>query len=107
MVKQYPASPQLYIQFTLFKKNFNTGTYCVAKTLTVKLTELELVPFKTIIDNEFNFPEYTLNGAIPSNENDANYFDYVLDVQDPGASVNRRVFRLGLQVIQQCVLRVC
>ena len=80
VIKQYPASPQLYVQFTLFKKNSNTGNYCAAKALTTKLTELELIPFKTNIDNEFNFPEYTLNGAILSNENDANSFDYVLDV---------------------------
>ena len=57
IIKQYPTSPQLYVQFTLFKKNFNTGNYCVANTLTTKLTELELIPFKTIIDNEFKFPE--------------------------------------------------
>ncbi len=96
--QQYPASPQLYFQFTLFQKNFNTGNYCVvAKALKVKLTELELVPFKTIIDNKFNFPEYTLNFSIPYNENDANYFDYLFGVQDRGASVNRRDLRLGFK----------
>ncbi len=97
VVKQYPASPQLYVQFTLFKKNFNTGKYCIAKTLTTKMTELELAPFKTIVDNEFNFPDYTLNGALPSNENGANYFDYVLDVEDRGASLNKRILRLGFK----------
>ena len=86
MVKQYPVSPQLYFQFTLFKKNFNTGNYCVTKTLTGKLSELELVPSKTIFDNEFKFPDYTLD-----DENEANYFDYVLDVKDRGCSVNKRV----------------
>ena len=97
VVKQNPVSPQLYAQFTLFKTNFNTGNYCVRKTLTAKLSKLELVPFRTIIDNEFNFPHYTLNDAIPSNENDANYFEYLLDDQDRGASVNKRVLRLGFE----------
>ena len=64
-LKSYSSNPQLYIEFTLFKKNYLKVNFTAAQRNTIKLNELELFPFSTIINKEFNILNYPLNQTFP------------------------------------------
>ena len=81
------------------EKNVSNNLFGPKQRLTLKMTELEQLPFNEIMQDNLNIISYPVNYNIPNTERDFNFFDYVADLQnyDPEA---RRNVRLGVKTFE-------
>lgn len=90
-LQTYDSSPIVYFNFQLFKKNSETQKWHTTHTVTLRLAEIELIPFQGIIENSLDFVMYPMNNAIPSHQKDLEYFNYLMDIQELTVNVRRNL----------------
>lgn len=91
--KSYSSSPIHYLETALWKKNYVSNLWNPTKRITLRLSEVEMLPFESILQNNL---AGGLIPDLPDNEKDCAFFDKVVDFQELTVN-NRRTIRVGVK----------